>query len=129
MKKYQVKKIIKQFKSKVPVIDPDFTFYENIKKISLVNLPVETHSLTKIPLPKSLRYLDDYLIEGWNKNHGPLIELASQRKMIKLPYHAIFPGPYIPWLRGKMGIIGDTAYSIFIKTVSSVKQRVPDIKE
>lgn len=127
MTKQQSSPIIKDFKSKVPVIDPDFTFYENIKKISLVNLPVNNLPQTKIPLPKSLRFLDDYLIEGWNKNHGPLIELAAQRKSIKLPCRSIFPGPYIPWLRGKMKPIGDTAYSIFLKSISTVKQRIPDI--
>lgn len=128
MTKQHFSTIIKDFKSKIPVVDPDFTFYENIKKVSLVNLPVRAHSLTKIPLPKSLRFLDDYLVEGWNKNHGPLIEIAAQRKSKNIPYRSLFPGPYIPWLRGKMSLVGDTDYSIFIKTISSVKQRIPDIK-
>ena len=32
MKKQNPPSIVKNYKSKVPVIDPDFTFYENIKK-------------------------------------------------------------------------------------------------
>ena len=129
MKKQNPSSIVKNYKSKVPVIDPDFTFYENIKKISLVNLRVNNLSQTRIPLPKSLRFLDDYLVEGWYKNHSPLIELAAKRKLIKLPYRSIFPGPFIPGLQGKMNPIGDTAYSIFMNTISSVKQRIPNLNQ
>lgn len=120
--------ITRNFKSKIPIVDPDFTFYESIKKISLVNLPVHEPDPTSLPIPKSFRFLDDYLVDGWTHVHAPLIEVAAYGYKSKKPNRSLFPGPYIPWQYGKMKPIGDTMYSIFLKTICSVKQRIPEIK-
>ena len=122
----------RDFLSKIPVIAPDPTFYKQIKKISLELLPVKEIPECDIPLPLSFRYLDDFFVNLWKRHHGARLFTIcknSKRSTTSPPYRSIFPGPYIPFLDGKMKVIGDSAFSVFLNTIITVKQRIPDINK
>ncbi len=116
--------ILSSLYSKLPLVEPDNTFYESVKGVTLVKNEVAPLKKSNIPSPSILNLNKD-LIKSWEEQHASLIEASFYGLKHELPYRSIFPGPYIPTLNGNMTVIGDKAFSVFINILMSIKQRIP----
>lgn len=114
--------------SKVNIVEPDNTFYETVKGVSLISKEVKDLPISDLPQPRTLQLNPQFQI-AWRILHAPLINAAFSGVNPAIPYRSIFPGPYIPTLDGQMNIIGDTAFSVFENTLKVIKQRIPDIRK
>ncbi len=114
-------------RSKITYFEPDKTFYESVKGVSLIDFPVADLPLSKSPPPKAIRMVPE-LVAGWHEHHAPLIEAAYTIKEGNIPFRSIFPGPYIPSLNGDMVCVGGTSYGVFEYILRNVKQRIPQMK-
>jgi len=114
--------------TKVKLIQPDKTFYESIKGISLENDEVSSLNSSDLSIPKSLKLSKEY-IRSWRFQHAPLIEKAFENIDSKTPFRTIFPGPYIPALDGELINIGDFAQTVYANILKSIKQRIPHLKK